>query len=82
VAKLRYELLKKEMEKFSSQVGHCYNRKPVGKAERAWFDSVSVDRIIKVDSAINVKKYCENVIKYLVEEKLPNPANDKSPYSQ
>ncbi len=79
---IRFQLVRQEMEKFSKQVGHCYNRKPVGKAERDWLDSVSVDRIIKVDSAQNVKKYCANVQKYLVEEKLPSPKYDKSPYTQ
>ena len=79
---IRYQLVKQEMEKFSKQVGHCYNRKPKGKAERVWMDTVSVERIIKVGSATNVKKYCENVHKYLIDEKLPNPFYDKSPFSQ
>ncbi len=81
---LKSNLLQVEMAKFSKVVGHCYNREPVGKAEKSWLDVKRFERIEKVDQAKNVKKFCESVKKNLIEDVLPNgkTAQDKSPYSQ
>jgi hypothetical protein len=80
--KMRLKILAQEMEKFSKQVGHCYNRPGVGKAEETWVKGKRVEKIREIMASKNVKEFCAEVRENLIDEKLPNPFWNKSPFNQ
>ncbi|NDD92229.1 hypothetical protein EBZ37_09105 [bacterium] len=69
---IRLKLLGDEMNRFSAQVGVCYGRAPVGKAEMTWASGERQKRINKIFEAKNVQGFCDEVKKNLIDKKLPN----------
>ena len=80
--KFRFKVLTQEMEKFSKNVGECYNREPVGGAEKLWAKSARLKKLKKINKAHTVEKFCAEVRKNLIEDKLSNYSSVKSPFVQ
>lgn len=81
---LRLQRLAEEMNRFSRQVGSCYGRLLVGKAERIWASGERDRRIQKIYQAETVQAFCAEVKKNLVDKKLSNWGlfDQSSPFRQ
>jgi hypothetical protein len=79
---MRQKLLGEEMNEFSAKVGHCYDRDPVGLAEKTWCNSERDKKIEQIFKKNSLKNFCGAVQKKLIKEKLPNSKKDPSPYCQ
>jgi hypothetical protein len=79
---MKQKALGEEIDEFSRKVGTCYDREPVGLAEKTWCEVKRDQNIEKIFLANGLKNLCNKVKKYLVDTKLPNSKKDPSPYCQ